>query len=361
MKFTVEPWELKAATDRLKGVVVQRTTIPILTHGAISASGTTAAFTATDCDVTITAECSADVEVEGRATAPANKLVDIAARLPAIGRVLVEDDGGQLRVRAVRARLQVPTMAADDFPRFPVDGLTHRFAVNAAELARLLDSVSFSASREEARWYLNGVYLHAGDEALRAVSTDGNRLAISRIALPDGAGGMPGVIIPNKTAALLRGLLKGAAGEVGVSLNYAKIVFAIGDAVLASKVIDGTFPDYERIIPNNNDHVIEVDQSDLVKAIDLVTAVIEEKTRIIKIETGEGSLRSPQMGRAAQTVGRRSTASTMGRRSRRGSIGNTSPTSPPIRAVRHCGSNSPAFPAHPRLSAILTTPRRCLS
>jgi DNA polymerase-3 subunit beta len=282
MKFEIAPVVLRAAMERLKGIVEPRTTAPILGHVLIRAGAETVTFTATDMGLVLTVRVAATVEDEGDATAPAIKLYDIARRLPDDNPVRFVADGGSLRIAAGRARLKLQSLPPVEFPAFPTGNLAHRFDLEAGELRRLIDNTAFMVSTEETRHYLNGVYLHAVDEALRAVATDGKRLALSRAALPEGAAGMPGVTVPRKTVALLSGLLKDASGEVEIALSEVKIRFTAGDAVLVSKVIDGTFPDYDRVIPTDNDRILEIDRTAFAEAVELVATMLDGKTRIVK-------------------------------------------------------------------------------
>jgi DNA polymerase-3 subunit beta len=295
VKFAIAPTVLRAAMERLKGIVEQRTTISILGHVLIRVGGDGVTFTATDMDLLLTtrAAISADGEVsniraamgvegEGSATAPAIKLHDIARQLPANTLARIAADEASLRIEAGRARLKLLSLPPDTFPEFPTGNLPHRFTLAAPELRRLLDSTSFAVSTEETRYYLGGVYLHAAGEELRAVAIDGHRLALARAALPDGAAGMPAVIVPRKTVTVLQGLLKDAAGDVAIALSEAKISFAIGDDILVSKVIDATYPDYERVIPAGNDRIVEIDRAALADAVDLVATIADAKTRIVK-------------------------------------------------------------------------------
>jgi len=156
-----------------------------------------------------------------------------------------------------------------------------------------LDRTRFAISTEETRYYLNGIYVHAvseGDEKLRAVATDGHRLARAEVDLPEGANGIPGVIVPRKTVAELRKLIDETDGSVKVSLSDTKVRFDFDEAVLISKLIDGTFPDYERVIPSGNDKVLTVDRSSFAQAVDRVSTIATEKLRAVKMSIDAGQL-----------------------------------------------------------------------
>lgn len=184
------------------------------------------------------------------------------------------------------------------------------FTLSAAELRALIDRTRFAISTEETRYYLNGIYVHTarnmGVDVLRAVATDGHRLARFEVPLPEGAEGMPGVIVPRKTVGELRKLIDETAVEVTVSLSESKIRFAFDEAVLTSKLIDGTFPDYERVIPADNDKNLEVDCRTFAQAVDRVSAISTEKSRAIKLSIEKGALvlsaSSPENGSAVEEI-----------------------------------------------------------
>ncbi len=165
-------------------------------------------------------------------------------------------------------------------------------ASRLATLKGLIEKTRFAISTEETRYYLNGIYFHevAAGNLLRAVATDGHRLAQAQIARPDGAKGMPGVIVPRKTVLEVVKLLEGAEADVEVSLSAAKIRFAAGDLVLTSKLIDGTFPDYERVIPRSNDKTMEIDTRTFASAVDRVSTISMEKGRAVKLHISADKL-----------------------------------------------------------------------
>ena len=203
-------------------------------------------------------------------------------------------DDGQLTLRSGRSKFVLAALPVDDFPLMSGGELPHSFLLAAEELKALIDRTRFAISNEETRYYLNGIYLHAatsgGVQVLRAVATDGHRLARVEVPLPEGATGMPGVIVPRKTVAELRKLLDETTQQVTVSLSETKIRFAFDNAVVTSKLIDGTFPDYERVIPADNDKVLEVDCRALAQAVDRVSAISTEKSRAIKLSVEKGGL-----------------------------------------------------------------------
>jgi DNA polymerase-3 subunit beta len=194
-----------------------------------------------------------------------------------------------MTLRSGRSTFTLACLAPEDYPVMSAGELPHNFALSAAELRSLIDRTRFAISTEETRYYLNGIFLHATKNnevpVVRAVATDGHRLARVEITAPEGAAGMPGIIVPRKTVLELRKLVdEGPADEeVQIALGESKIRCAIGEAALTSKLIDGTFPDYDRVIPSNNDKVLEVKCKEFAEAVDRVSTISTEKSRAVKL------------------------------------------------------------------------------
>jgi DNA polymerase-3 subunit beta len=188
--------------------------------------------------------------------------------------------------------------------------MTHKFTLKASDLKRLIDKTQFAISTEETRYYLNGIYLHlAGTglaQTLRAVATDGHRLAQMELELPKGAAGMPGIIVPRKTVGEVQRLLEDGDAEVAVELSSGKIRFTVGEVILTSKLIDGTFPDYARVIPVANDKELVVDKKEFEAAVDRVSTVSSERGRAVKLSLSGGrlllSVTNPDSGSATEEL-----------------------------------------------------------
>jgi DNA polymerase-3 subunit beta len=263
MKLSIERGTLIKALAHVQSVVERRTTIPILSNVRIEATQGSVSLTATDMDLLVIEQVDAEVSQPGAATAPAHTLYDVVRKLPEGSMVAIEQsqDGPELNLRAGRVTFDLPCLPAADFPTMTDEGLTHSFELTAETLCRLFDRTRFAISTEETRYYLNGIHLHAAEDGqLRAVATDGHRLARVEAPLPDGAAGMPPIIVPRKTVGEIRKLIDDVdAGQiVEVALSSARIRFQVGRAVLRSRLIDGTFPDYERVIPKGNDKLMVV-------------------------------------------------------------------------------------------------------
>jgi DNA polymerase-3 subunit beta len=312
MKLTIERAALLKALGHVQSVVERRNTIPILSNVLLSASQGALTFSATDLDMEITDETPARVEVPGQITAPAHTLYEIVRKLPDGAEVELSFDGTdpRLTVSAGRSRFNLPVLPAGDFPVMSAEGLSSRLLVDTADLMRLIDKTRFAISTEETRYYLNGLYLHTvvenGETKLRAVATDGHRLALAEMPAPEGAAGSPGVIVPRKTVQEARRLLETAGETVELHLSPAKVRFDFGRAALTSKVIDGSFPDYARVIPRENNRVLLVDNALFAAAVDRVATISAEKSRSVKmaVESGRVTLtvRNMEAGQAVEEV-----------------------------------------------------------
>src|SRR5215203_2085317 len=213
-------------------------------------------------------------------------------------------------IRAERSRFTLQTLPESDFPDLAAGDMTHKFTLAASDLKRLIDKTQFAISTEETRYYLNGIYLHvagaAKSQTLRAVATDGHRLAQTDLPVPAGAAGMTGVIVPRKTVIEVQRLIEDSEAEIAIELSSAKIRFSIGDVVLTSKLIDGTFPDYARVIPSGNDKELVVDKKDFEAAVDRVSTVSSERGRAVKLSLTGGklilSVTNPDSGSATEEI-----------------------------------------------------------
>ncbi|MBT3910945.1 MAG: DNA polymerase III subunit beta [Rhodospirillaceae bacterium] len=311
MKLTIERAALLKSLGHVQSVVERRNTIPILSNVKIDAGDASVRLNATDMDLDIVEAAPADVSTPGSTTVSAHTLYDIVRKLPDGAQIDIDAAGdGQVVLSAGRSRFTLASLPTDEFPVLSGGELPHQFTLSAAELRGLIDRTRFAISTEETRYYLNGIYLHKaesdGTALLRAVATDGHRLASVEVPLPAGAEEVPGVIVPRKAVAELRKLIDESGDEVAVSMSESKIRFAFDDAVLTSKLIDGTFPDYQRVIPAGNDKVMEVECKSFADAVDRVSAISSEKSRAIKLALSGGTLvlsaSSPEHGSATEEI-----------------------------------------------------------
>ena len=312
MKITIERGALLKSLAHVQSVVERRNTIPILSNVLLDAADNMLALTATDMDLTIVEKVAAQVGTKGATTVSAHTLYDIVRKLPEGAQIQLEGaaDGGQVTLKAGRSKFSLATLPREDFPATAAGDLPNKFSIAGKDLRNLIDRTRFAISTEETRYYLNGIYLHAhttGDvKVLRAVATDGHRLARFEMALPSGAADMPGVIVPRKAVGELRKLIEETSDNVEVALSDSKIRFGFDAVLLNSKLIDGTFPDYQRVIPTGNDKVLEVDRKSFAEAVDRVSTISSEKSRAVKMSLKAGTLTlsasSPESGSASEEL-----------------------------------------------------------
>ncbi|UOR14663.1 DNA polymerase III subunit beta [Qipengyuania aquimaris] len=314
MKATIERATLLRCLSHVQSVVERRNTIPILSNVLIEAEGNGLRVMATDLDLQVVEHMdAASVDSDGSITVSAHLLFDIARKLPEGSQVSLETAENRMDVKAGRSRFKLPTLPRDDFPVIVEGDLPTSFSLPAKTLAELIDRTRFAISTEETRYYLNGIFLHVSDEdqpVLKAAATDGHRLARFTIPRPDGAEGMPDVIVPRKAVAELRKLLdENMDGDVTIDLSASKIRFTLGGeggVVLTSKLIDGTFPDYSRVIPTGNDKLLKIDPKSFFAGVDRVATIATEKTRAVKMGLDKDkvtlTVTSPDNGTASEEL-----------------------------------------------------------
>lgn len=307
MKLTLERSALLKGLSHVQSVVERRNTIPILSNVLMGGENGRLTLVATDLDIEVSESVEAGVDAPGQVTAPAHTLYDIVRKLPDGAQVqLTINSDDRLDIDAGPAHFTLPLLPSGDFPKMTADGFTHDFALPGTDLARLIDKTRFAISTEETRYYLNGIYLHSKEGLLRAVATDGHRLALAEQPLPAGSDGMPGVIIPRKTIGELRKLIDGTSGDVSVAVSESKIRFTTGTVVLTSKLIDGTFPDYERVIPRANTKELVLDNKVFASAVDRVQTISAEKSRSVKLSLTDSNLalsvNNPESGQAREDL-----------------------------------------------------------
>ena len=314
MKIKVERSALMKALSHVQNVVERRNTIPILANVLLRAKDGALTLAATDMEIAAVEQVPADILKQGATTAPAATLYEIVRKLPEGATVELDHPGGdaQLALRSGRYATSLVCLPVEDFPALQEGTLPHRFGLKAGTLRDLIDRTRFAISTEETRYYLNGIYLHVAESegvpVLRAVATDGHRLARVEEDLPEGASGMPGVIVPRKAVLELRKLLDDVPGQdlVEIALSDTKIRFSFGPVTLTSKLIDGTFPDYDRVIPRDNDKLLRIAKKDFAEAVDRVAAISSERSRPVKMAIARQGLTlsaaSPEQGTASEEI-----------------------------------------------------------
>jgi DNA polymerase III subunit beta len=297
MKLTATRIDLIKAIGAAVRVVERRKTIPVLGNILLSTADGALAIRATDLDMEVSTSCAATVTAPGSTTVPAGMLHDILRKLPEGADVSVElgDILTQATIRSGRSRFTLQTLPATDFPDITTGEMAHSFEIAAADLATMLGEVGFAISTEETRYYLNGIYLHVTDGAdgmkLVAVATDGHRLARRTLPAPEGAAGMPGIIVPRKAVAeIVRMLDKLGSQPVTLAMSTQKLKVETPDATLVTKLIDGTFPDYVRVIPAANGKRATVEAATLLGAVDRVATISSERGRAVRLGFADNRL-----------------------------------------------------------------------
>jgi DNA polymerase III subunit beta len=294
MQFEIQAAPLHAAVKKVSAVVERRNTIPILSNVLIEVSRGagnegTLKMTATDLDIVVTMSVPVQCGAPGGVTVPAATLQDYTGKLAKASMVAVETarDNREIVVACGRSRVKMLTLPVGDFPDLDLGGTSHEIQVPGKAFAQMLQAVRFAISTEETRYYLNGIYLHVGNNdlgkrSLTAVATDGHRLAVFTVP-HEGLPSMPGIIVPRKTVLVLQSMLDGFAEDITLRLSERLITADIGPVSLRSKLIDGTFPDYERVIPRNYNCVAILERSALTTAADRVMTVSKEKGRALRL------------------------------------------------------------------------------
>ncbi len=289
MKLIIERASLLVAMSHVQNAVEKRNTIPILSNVLLTAEDGFLCLTATDLDLSIVEKIKGEIIDEGSTTTPAHLLYEIIRKLPEGSQVEIEsaEKNSKIIIKTGRSRFSLPCLPREDYPVIDNDKLPVNFNINSKDFKKLIDKTKFAMSHEETRYYLNGIYLHSFKENsqtyLRAVATDGHRLALSQTILPSGAEKMSNIIIPRKAISELHRLIDQKDIDIEINISESQVQFNISDIILSTKLIDGTFPDYQRVIPEGNDKIIEINRNQLSDAVDRVSTISTEKSRAIKL------------------------------------------------------------------------------
>jgi len=312
MRVTLEQSNLIKSLGHVHRVVERRNTIPILSNVLIRAEGDSLHLKATDLDLEIFEKTPAVVEQAGSTTVPAHMLYEIVRKLPGGSEVMlsVDADANTMKISSGRSQFTLQMLPESDFPDISAGEFSHSFSMATGEIRKLINHTQFAISTEETRYYLNGIFLHTvedeGETVLRAVATDGHRLARCQTSSPDGADGMPGIIIPRKAVGEIQKLVEDPDAAIHVELSDSKIRMRVGETILTSKLIDGTFPDYNRVIPSGNDKALVMDRGTFASAVDRVSTISSERGRAVKLQVSEGqivlSVNNPDSGTAEEEI-----------------------------------------------------------
>ncbi|MCF6320588.1 MAG: DNA polymerase III subunit beta [Rhizobiaceae bacterium] len=312
MRVTLERSVLLKALNHVQRVVERRNTIPILSNVLLRAEGDELHLKATDLDLEVSEKAAAVVEQAGATTVPAHMFFDIVRKLPDGSEVMLatDADGTALNITSGRAKFSLQMLPDSDFPDITAGEFSHTFRIPAPQIKKLIDHTQFAISTEETRYYLNGIFFHTVEDdsqmVLRAVATDGHRLARTQLEAPSGSEGMPQIIIPRKAVGEIQKLVEDPDATVTVEVSETKIRLTVGSVIITSKLIDGTFPDYNRVIPQGNDRELKMDRASFAAAVDRVSTISSERGRAVKLAMSDGqvvlSVNNPDSGSATEEL-----------------------------------------------------------
>lgn len=291
MKVEIDRKPLLRALTAAHAILERRNVIPIMSNVYLSATKHGLLVKASDMDIETSDLIACAATRGGATTVPGSTFLDIVRQLPEGALISLEEKDGALLVKAGRSKFTLSTLPAEDFPIMANDSFQSNFRMPAEVFLSLLDRAKPCMSSEEVRYYLNGVYLHRVGSEILAVSTDGHRLARVAVAAPEGSEDMPGVIIPRKMVDRLGAVLKGVSGDVVLSVSETKIRMDTETISVTSKVVDGNFPDYSRVIPPEQPHRVAFQTSDLRSAVTRAASVLEGKSSGTKLTITQDACR----------------------------------------------------------------------
>lgn len=292
MKFTATREQILQPLQGVIGVVERKQTMPILANVLIAARGSgtgRVSITGTDLEVELVASGDATVQQPGDVTVPGRKLLEIIRALPDKTQVTLTTDGDKVKVSGGRSRFVLSSLPASEFPMVEEISAQQALAVPQAELKRLIEKTHFSMAQQDVRYYLNGTLLEADGSTLRAVATDGHRLAIAEATLASVARIAQQVIVPRKGILELQRIL-GSEGEVQLSIGTNHVRATIGDVRFTSKLIDGKFPEYGRVIPAKPTKIVTAERDVLRQALHRTAILSNEKYRGVRLTVAAGLL-----------------------------------------------------------------------
>lgn len=310
MKITLEKNIFLNALNQAGSIVERKHTMPILAHILLQTNDNTLVMSCTDLDISLVETLPVMVEEPGKVALPAHLLNEIVRKLPDQPVYLSRFDG-HVVLECGASKFNISCLKGDDFPAIGNgDSYPFNFTIKAWELRYLIDKTKFAMSLEETRYNLNGICLHVtetkGQVVLRAAATDSHRLACAQVQIPEGAESMPSIILSRKTVAELSKFLEKHEGDIHVALSGFQICFKAGDSFMSSRLIDGTFPDYERLIPYENEKIISTDKRQFLDAVERVSLISFDKMRPIKLNIHDNridiSAPSSEFGSAKESV-----------------------------------------------------------
>tara|TARA_Y100000590_G_scaffold286055_1_gene321885 strand:+ start:465 stop:1583 length:1119 start_codon:yes stop_codon:yes gene_type:complete len=290
MKINVEKANILKSLTHVQSIVEKKNSIQILSNILIEAKDNSLILSATDMDISITETLNCNVIEGGALTVSAHTLYDIIRKLPDGNEIeFISNDGKMFTIRSGKSRFSLGCLPKEDFPIIEIDKLNTELTIDSQDLLKLIEKTRFAISTEETRYFLNGIYLHKkkddnNNEFLSMVATDGHRLAKIDFNSKENITEIPGVIIPRKTIYELCKLLGDFSGNIKINVDANKIIFFVDKSILISKLIDGSFPDYQKVIPSNNDNTLTVNRNLFCTAVDRVSTITTERSPAIKFK-----------------------------------------------------------------------------
>lgn len=287
MKFEISKSSILKALSNVNGAVEKRNTIPVLLNVKIEAKNNKIDLTATDMDIVITSSSPATIKKDGITTVPAQLLYDVVRKIPDEANISVAltEDGSTIKISSGKFKFSLPCLDPAEFPVLSEGDMLVNFNIKSSDLIKIIDKTKFAISSDETRFYLGGMFLHSiqtpkGIE-LRGIATDGHRLALASSYKSDLSSAIPGVIIPKKTINEIRKIIEDNENSE-VAFSKAKIKIKSGGSTIISKLIDGEFPEYDKVIPKGNDKLVKVNRKLIFDAVDRVATIATDKNKSIK-------------------------------------------------------------------------------
>lgn len=306
MKFTVNREALLRPLQQVAGVVERRQTLPVLANVLLQVQQNQVALTGTDLEVELIGRIDLDGAEPGDITVPARKLLDICRELPEKAEIEFEQAEQRLTVRSGRFRSTLSTLPAADFPSVEKSATEMSTTLDSKAFKRILDRTAFAMAQQDVRYFLNGMLIEVGEDYVRAVATDGHRLALSNLAT-DGAGEQSRqVIVPRKGVLELQRLLHDVEGDIGITIGSNHLCAESSEYTLTTKLVDGRFPEYQRVIPKEGDKIVLADKQELRQALNRTAILSNEKFRGIRVSLASGVLQlsanNPEQEEAEESV-----------------------------------------------------------
>ncbi len=307
MKFTINREALLKPLLLVAGVVERRQTLPVLSNVLLVVEGDTLSLTGTDLEVELVGRVHLDTPSEaGEITVPARKLMDICKSLPEDSDITFQMEDQRVVFRSGRSRFTLSTLPANEFPNIDEESAAYSFSVSQARLRRLIDRTGFAMAQQDVRYYLNGMLLEVREHALRAVATDGHRLAMCTVEADISQQDRHQVIVPRKGILELARLLTNGEEIVNITLGANHIRATTGDFIFTSKLVDGKFPDYERVLPRGGNKIVIGDRLTLRQALNRASILSNEKYRGIRLILDQNTVKimanNPEQEEAEEEV-----------------------------------------------------------